>query len=46
MFKIIASVDDDRQIFRREDLGESMGELGATDTACESDDVHFIFQYP
>src|SRR5215475_2937585 len=42
MLKIIAGVDDDREVFRRENLGKSVSELGATDSAREGNDFHFI----
>jgi hypothetical protein len=44
MLEVIPGIDDDRQIFGREDLGESVGEFRATDSTCESDNSHSLTQ--
>ena len=41
MFEIIAGVDDDRQIFRRKDVCQSVSEFGAANSASQS----CYFQY-
>src|SRR5687767_255078 len=47
MLEVIASIDDDRQIFRRKDLSESVCEFRATDTACKSNNSQFtLLQLP
>ena len=46
MLEVIAGIDNDSEIFRREDLGESMGEFGAADTACQGNDLHFVLFPP
>jgi hypothetical protein len=33
MLEVIAGIDNDREVFRREDLSEPVGELRATDPA-------------
>src|SRR5688572_9638775 len=40
MLKVIAGIDNDREVFRRKDLGESVSELRATDTASQGNDFH------
>jgi hypothetical protein len=40
VFEVIAGVDDDGQIFRRENLGESMRKFRAADSARKSSDLH------
>jgi hypothetical protein len=34
MIEVIAGIDNDREILRRENLRESMSEFRAADTAC------------
>jgi hypothetical protein len=41
MLEVIASIDNDREIFRRENLRESVSKFRTTDSACESNDFHF-----
>ncbi len=41
MLKVIAGIDNDREVFRREDLGEPVGEFRAADTASKSNDFQF-----
>lgn len=46
MFKVIAGIDNDREIFRREDLGKSVGKLGATDSTCKGYNFQFLLLQP
>jgi hypothetical protein len=40
MFKVIASINDDGQVFGWQNLGESVRKFCATDSACEGDNFH------
>ncbi len=40
MFKVIARVDDDGQVFGRQNLGESVREFRATDSSCKGNNFH------
>ena len=42
MFEVIACVDDDGQVLRGEDLGETVGQFCAADPACEGDDSRTV----
>src|SRR5687768_12983097 len=44
MLEVVTGIDNDREVLRRENVRESMGEFRTADTACKGNNFHLLFR--